>query len=67
MADQTDKRRGRPPGSGTGIRPELRERADADLVAYCKAQQLLSPGFLAGLVERHRLENQSGAKTPNVL
>jgi len=67
MADQTAKRRGRPVGSGSGKRPEMRERADADLVAYCKEQQALNSGFLAGLVERHRLENSRGAKTPNVL
>jgi len=63
-ADQPAKRRGRP---ATGIRPELRERADAELVAYCKLQQLTSPGFLAGLVEQHRLANQRGAKTHQVL
>lgn len=45
----------------------MRERADAEIVAYCKAQQALNSGFLAGMVERHRLENQRGAKTPNVL
>lgn len=72
MSDQTTRggRRpgaGRKAGSGTGTRPEMRERADAEIVAYCKAQQALNSGFLAGMVERHRLENQRGAKTPNVL
>lgn len=49
---------GRPP---TGIRPELRERAEPDLVAYCQEQQRLNKGFLAGLVEQHRLQNSRGA------
>lgn len=66
MADQTAKR-GRPGRPATGRRPELREVANADLVAYCKAQQALSPGFLAGLVEQHRLQNQRGAKMTGVL
>jgi len=55
---------GRPPGSGSGIRPELRERADADLVAYCKQQQALSPGFLARLVEQHRVLGLPPDETP---
>ncbi|TXH11949.1 MAG: hypothetical protein E6R03_13810 [Hyphomicrobiaceae bacterium] len=63
MAD-AKRKPGRP---ATGRRPELREVSDPETVSYCKAQQLLSPGFLAGLVEQHRLENQRGAKTPNVL
>ena len=58
----------RPPGRpATGKRPELRERAEPDLVAYCQEQQRLNKGFLAGLVEQHRLANQRGARTPNVL
>lgn len=67
MSEGTKRGPGRPPGTGSGKRPELRERADAELVAYCLEQQKLSRGFLAGLVERHRLENSRGAKTAQVL
>jgi len=67
MPEAAKRGPGRPPGTGTGVRPELRERADADLVAYCQEQQRLNKGFLAGLVEQHRLQNQRGAKTAQVL
>jgi hypothetical protein len=45
----------------------LRERAEPSLVAYCQEQQRLNKGFLAGLVEQHRLSNQRGVKTPQAL
>ena len=55
MADQA-KKRGRPVGTGRGINPEVRERVHPDLAAYCKEQQAISPGFLASLVEAHRID-----------
>lgn len=51
---------GRKPGHGTGPNPEIRERVPADLADYCKAQQAVSPGFLARLIKQHKL---SGIKS----
>lgn len=48
---------GRKPGSGTGTNPRITERVPADLAEYCKAQQALQPGFLAGLLRAHLLKN----------
>lgn len=56
---ESKRKPGRP---ATGKRPEMRERAEPYLVAYCKEQQALSQGFLAGLVEKHRLENSRNSK-----
>lgn len=44
---------GRKPGQGAGPNPEVRERVPAELAAYCKVQQALLPGFLAGLISDH--------------
>jgi hypothetical protein len=54
---------GRKPGSGTGTNPRITERVPADLADYCKAQQALSPGFLAGLISEHQKRNR-GCVTP---
>jgi len=50
---------GRKPGSGTGTNPRITERVPADLAAYCKAQQALSPGYLARLIQKHRSKGEA--------